>query len=326
MALALDTQPAPVNISSLEYAILETLAYSDIFEHPLTIDELHRFLTMSATKEEVRECVEKMDGVVSSHEYYFLADRADMINIVAIRNQRRENSRKAYHRALFYGRILGRLPFIRMAALTGSLAMLNLSKNMDMDYMLVAKPGRVWTARAFALLFGRLARLFGDVICPNVIVSENALEWNVRNMYAAREFAQMIPVCGFDVFGRMLSDNLWVNDFLPNLPLDSDSLLSKEKGGNFIFQSILEYLLNGKLGNLFEPWEMSRKIARFKKQKGYGAETNFSADLCQGNFDHHGSWALKAYEERLKALFPSPSPEGEGSPFSLRERVRVRAS
>ena len=49
-------------------------------------------------------------------------------------------------------------------------------------------------------------------------------------------------------------------------------------------------------------WEMSRKIARFKKQKGYGAETNFSTDVCQGNFDHHGSWALKAYEERLKAL------------------------
>lgn len=303
MALALDIQPAPVNISSLECAILETLAYSDIFEHPLTIDELHRFLTISAAKEDVCECVRKMDGVVSNHEYYFLADRADIVDMVDIRNQRRANSRKAYHRALFYGRILGRMPFIRMAALTGSLAMLNLSKNMDMDYMLVAQPGRVWTARAFALLFGRLARLFGDVICPNVIISENALEWNARNIYAAREFAQMIPISGADVFLRLRSANVWVKDILPNANIHSTTLDSSSLLLNG-FQSILESLLDGKLGNIFESWEMSRKIARFKKKKGYGAETNFSVDLCQGNFDHHGSWALKAYDERLKALSP----------------------
>ena len=47
---------------------------------------------------------------------------------------------------------------------------------------------------------------------------------------------------------------------------------------------------------------MNRKIARFKKQQGYGAETNFSADICQGNFDHHGLWALKALEDRLIGL------------------------
>ncbi len=299
MALALDTKSAPVNISDLERAILETLAYSDIFDHPLTVDELHRFLTVSAAKDEVRACVENMDDTFSNREYYFLSDRTD---IVKVRNQRVENSRRAFNRALFYGRILGRLPFVRMVALTGSLAMLNLSKNRDMDYMLVAKPGRVWTARAFALLFGRLARLFGDVICPNVIVSERALEWNARNIYTAREFAQMIPISGLRVFNQLRTANLWVNDFLPNLNLDSDSSLSDKKVHTSIFQKLTEFLLNNKLGDLFESWEMTRKITRFKKQKGYGVETNFSADICQGNFDHHGSWAMKAYEERLLAL------------------------
>ncbi|MBI3153419.1 MAG: hypothetical protein HYZ21_14905 [Chloroflexi bacterium] len=299
MALALDTKPTSVNISDLERAILETLAYSDIFDHPLTVDELHRFLTVSAAKDEVYACVENMDGVLSNREYYFLSDRTD---IVEVRNQRVENSRRAFNRALFYGRILGSLPFVRMVALTGSLAMLNLSKNRDMDYMLVAKPGRVWTARAFALLFGRLARLFGDVICPNVIVSERALAWNARNIYTAREFAQMIPVSGLRVFNQLRAANLWVNDFLPNLNLDSDSSLSDKKVHTSIFQKLTEFLLNNKLGDLFESWEMTRKITRFKKQKGYGVETNFSADICQGNFDHHGSWAMKAYEERLLAL------------------------
>ncbi len=298
MSLAFATKPALLNISPLERAILETLAYSDVFDYPLTLDELHRFLTFPATVNEIQECMIGMKNITFANGYYFLAGRSE---IVDIRNQREENSRKAFRRAMFYGRILGRLPFIRMVALTGSLAMLNLSKNRDMDYMLVAKPGRVWTARAFALLLARVTRLFGDVICPNVIVSENALEWNERNLYTAREFAQMIPVGGEDVFHRLRVVNRWVEDVLPNINTDSTTLDSRSLLREKI-QFIVELPLRGKLGNLFESWEMDRKIARFQKQAGYGAETNFSADVCQGNFDHHGLWTLNAYKERLKSL------------------------
>lgn len=291
--------PALLNVSPFEHAILATLAYSDIFDHPLTLDELHRFLIVSASRDEIGECAINRKEIACKDGYYFLIDRPE---IVDIRKQREINSRKAFDRAIFYGRILGGLPFIRMVALTGSLAMLNLSKNRDMDYMLVTKPGRVWTARAFALLLGRLARLFGDVICPNVIVSENALEWNARNLYAAREFAQMIPVSGLETFRRLRIANLWIKDILPNLNLDSKSKLSKEKNQPSASQKLIEFLLDDKLGDTFEAWEMNRKIARFKKHIGYGVETNFTADICQGNFDHHGSWAMMAYEERLRSI------------------------
>lgn len=283
------------HLMTLRQAILETLAYSDVFDHPLTLDDLHKFLVTPASHAEIEACLPDMDGVSCMEGYYFLSHQ---VNIVNIRKSRESNSRKAFDRAIFYGHILGRLPFIRMVALTGSLAMLNLSKNRDMDFMIAAKPGHVWTARAFALLFGRLARLFGDVICPNVIVSENALAWDAKNLYTAREFAQMIPISGLNVYRRLLEVNAWVKDFLPNAFADQNDLdvVNDQRPGVF------ESLLNNKLGSAFEKWEMTRKIARFKAQKRYGAETNFSADVCQGNFDHHGSWALKAYQERLLNL------------------------
>ena len=296
MSLAFATKPALLNISPLERAILETLAYSDVFDYPLTLDELHRFLTIHSTVAEIQECMIGMKNITFANGYYFLAGRSE---IVDIRKQREENSHKAYRRAISYGRILGRLPFIRMVALTGSLVMLNLSKNRDMDYMLVAKPGRVWTARAFALLLARVTRLFGDVICPNVIISENALEWNERNLYTAREFAQMILVRGEGVFCELRIVNKWVKDVLPNHVILNEV---KDDAESNAVQHVIEFFLNNKLGNLFESWEMNRKIARFQKQVGYGAETNFSADVCQGNFDHHGSWTLKAYKERLRTL------------------------
>ncbi len=302
MSLAFATKSTLLNNSPLERAILETLAYSDVFDYPLTIHELHRFLTISATLKEVRECVIDMKQVSSAHGYYFLTGRSE---IVDIRKQREHNSSKAYRRAIFYGRILGRLPFIRMVALTGSLAMLNLSKNSDMDYMLVAKPSRVWTARAFTLLLARVTHLLGDVICPNVIISENALDWKERNLYSAREFAQMIIIRGEDVFCVLRVANNWIEDFLPNHVIVSEA---KDLHAGNAIQLFLEFLLNSKFGNLFEFWEMNRKIARLQKQAGYGIETNFSEDVCQGNFDHHGLWTLQAYEERLKNLLPN----GEG--------------
>ena len=42
----------PTPRPSLERAILEALTYSDIFEHPLRLDELHRYLPFLADVDE----------------------------------------------------------------------------------------------------------------------------------------------------------------------------------------------------------------------------------------------------------------------------------
>ena len=279
---------------SLENAILKTLAYSDIFDYPLTAEELHRFLVMPAEKDDVEQSVAKMKNISMNNGYYFLKNRHE---IVGLRRNREAISVEAFKRAMFYGHILGALPFIRMVALTGSLAMLNLSKNPDMDYMLIARQGRVWTARAFAILLAKIASLFGDTICPNLIVSEQALELSVHDLYSARELSQMIPITGNDFYRRLWEANLWVKDILPNTnPMDcevSKLSLAWEMG---------EIPLQGWLGNKIELWEMTRKIKKFSAQPGFGAETVFKADVCQGNFHHHRKWTHDLYQERLSVL------------------------
>lgn len=299
---------APLNpllqtTNRLEHPILETLAYSDIFDYPLTLDELHKFLTVFAEKREIAESVSRMDGVSVKDGYYFLTDHPE---IVEIRRERDAASRDALARAMVYGKLIGKLPFVRMVALTGSLAMLNLSKNKDMDYMLVTKSGRVWTARVFVLLFGRLVRLFGDVICPNIIVSETALEWHTRNLYTAREFAQMIPISGVEVYRRLRIVNSWVFDILPNTAANSASSDTRQGGAGKLPQSIFEYLLVNRFGDFFESWEMNRKIGRFKKQSGFGIETKFNAEVCQGNFDHHGAATLDRLYQRMQQFSDMP--------------------
>lgn len=286
----------------LERAILEALTYSDIFEFPLRLDELRRYLPIRAEVDELSVALESLNDRVGKRDgFYFLEGRNE---IVEIRKGREARSQKLLPYAIRYGRILGSLPFIRMVALTGSLAVMNVSKNADFDYMLVAERGRVWTARAFALLLNRIAKLFGHTLCPNLIVSENALEWSLHDLYSARELCQMIPIVGMDVYQKVMKANQWAQDFLPNVQT-SEVLETSEVS----LQKLFELPLRSKLGDIFERWEMNRKIARFSKQDGFGEETIFTAEVCQGNFHHHRKWAREIFQEKLDTLnrqFESP--------------------
>jgi len=291
---------------SLTEAILQTVAYSDIFDYPLTAHEIYRYLTgINASFETVNRVLQNGDYLTHTGIYFTLPRREE---IIPIRLQREARSRKLMPHALRYGRILGSLPFIRMVALTGSLAVMNVSGNVDFDYMLIAAPGRVWTARAFALLLNRTVKLWGHAICPNLILSENALEWKQHDLYIARELCQMIPIAGINVYQRLMHANEWAKNFLPNAFMKSNSssrlqdvLLDSQKRAS-VLQEVLEFPLCGKFGDRFERWEMDRKIERFSRQEGFGEETAFNADVCQGNFDHHNKRAREAFESKLSAL------------------------
>jgi hypothetical protein len=106
-------------------------------------------------------------------------------------------------------------------------------------------------------------------------------------------------ISGADVFSDLRAANGWIEDYLPNSNAYQSIRLNEKPS---MFRKILEILPGGKLGDRFEAWEMHRKITKFSKQQGFGIETNFNADVCQGNFDHHGMWTLQRYEERLRKL------------------------
>ena len=283
--------------TEISQAVLQAVLYSDIFDFPLTVREVHRYLPgIVASYEDVCEVLSAEDRFVKTGDYVTLAGREYLVNV---REEREDRSKKLFPYALKYGRIIGRLPFVRMVALTGSLAVRNVSGNIDLDYMLVTRPGRLWTARAFSLLFGRFTKILGHTVCPNLIVSENYLEWHQRDLYTAREFSQMIPISGREIYRKLMRANGWIKDFLPNAYREPESLLLESRGQRaFALQKLLEFLLRGELGNRLEQWEMQRKITRFSKQDRFGDETVFTADICQGNFDHHRKWTEEQLELR----------------------------
>ncbi len=296
---------------SVEDAILKTLAYVDVFDYPLTADEIHRYLARveaaPATVKDILANGHLVPRRLSHHEGYFMLPGRE--EIVAIRRRREEIARRLWPEAIRYGRIMAGLPFVRMIAVTGSLAVNNAEADADIDYLLVTGNDRLWVCRAMTILVVRAAARRHVSLCPNYFLSERALVFEERNLYTAHELAQMVPLSGLDVYRKMRALNRWTAEWLPNAmkaPPGPGVAPAQSAPANGRLAGLAEHVLGSRLGAHLERWEMQRKIEKFGKtpEAGYKghAEVAFSPDWCKGHFDGHARRVLAAYADRLRSL------------------------
>jgi hypothetical protein len=265
----------------LERAVIESVAYSDVFDYPLTLEEIRRSLPVVASTVEVAAALEvACDFVIGVAPFHVLTGREALVET---RTRRAEASRRLMRRGFFYGRLIARLPFVRMVAVTGSLAVDNAEDGDDVDYLVVTAPGRVWLARALTIAVVRLASLRGLTLCPNYLLSETALALPERDVYTARELLQMRPVAGHAVYSRMLAANAWCADLLPSWRPDAAE--QDERPG--LLKRLGEAVLGGRLGDALERWFLRRKGRELRARAGANGETAFNEDICKGHFDAH---------------------------------------
>src|SRR5690606_38349082 len=183
-------------LSTLEAAVLQVIAYGDLFEYALTPEEVLHWLPVRATLAEVQGALQgdTLSRLVSTAPPYLtLAGRE---STAATRERRRSSSAALRRQARRYGALIGRLPFVRMVALTGALAVDNADEGDDLAYLIVTAPGRVWTVRSMVMALGRIARLRGVTLCPNYLIAESALALPANDYYTARELLQMELIAG----------------------------------------------------------------------------------------------------------------------------------
>jgi hypothetical protein len=292
--------------SELNRAILNTVIYADIFDYPLTLTEIHRYLTNACAPLEV------VSTLTAAHHflrpvggYYTLPGREA---IISTRARREKEAVRLWREARFYGWIIAGLPFVRMVAVTGSLAMNNVEADADIDYLIVTTSRRLWTCRLLTLVITRLAAFRGISLCPNFLLTQNALEIPEHSLYAAHEFVQMVPLSGLDLYQRMWALNPWVRDFLPNAdglpPVAGEAV---ETGSAFGLRPLLEWILMTPPGAWLERWEMERKIRKLSLENIGNPEAIFSADLCKGHSNRHGQRTAISLNERLTRLELEPA-------------------
>jgi hypothetical protein len=309
----------PHALDPLEAAIIRTVLYSDVFDCALTAAEIHHYLihdrpvTMDAICRALEQSAYLRLHLTTGDGYFARADRPELIGL---RLERREIAVQRWQQAVECGMWLARLPFVRMVALTGALAAQNPPHAQDdFDYLLVTQTGRVWLARAFAILLVRLGKLRGVLICPNYVLAEDALEQSKRDLFMAREVAQMTPLYGLETYEAMRRANRWTQLHLPNALTTFNDLPpadSPRKRTSWIsLKYAAEWLLGGALGDALEKWEYQRKQRRFSEPlQTPHSSAQIDRSHVKGHFNDHGHPVLRRFTERLRLYhLEQPQPQ-----------------
>lgn len=264
-------------------AIIQTISYAQIFDQPLSIGELHRYLIgLKLSAEELNHEVAKLvnTGTLTKQNGLNWVALQNGEKQFAIRVEREERAKRLWPLAERYGRMIGRLPFVRMVAITGSLAVNNPDTAADIDLFVITKPERLWLTRLLTVGVVKLAAKQGVHLCPNYFITTQNLGIKTQNLYTAREICQMVPLVGQDVYQQFRCANQWTKQYFPNSePLSGSA-------NHTIHYRPGEKLLSGLLGSRIEQWEMKRKIKKLSAQIK-GDEARFTADQCKGHIDGH---------------------------------------
>jgi hypothetical protein len=200
-------------VRKFNQTILRTLAYAEIFDYPLTAEEIKKYAI--APLQSIK--------LSKKQKYFYLPGRE---KIVQLRKQRQKWSREKIKIAQKAAEWFKIIPFIKMVAVTGALAIENSPSDDDIDLLIVTAKNRLWLTRLLAVLLieviGKRRRPkdkeFKDKICLNMFLSEEGLAVPVkeRNLYTAHEVVQMKKLWDKDeMYQKFLGANWWVEGFLP---------------------------------------------------------------------------------------------------------------
>lgn len=288
-----------VSPARLDQAILATVAYADIFDFPLDRLEIHRDLIGIATTADAT-CT-ALDSLVARGQ---LLEDAGILTlpgraaILAVRRERRARAVALWPVARRYGLSIARLPFVRLVAVSGSLAADNPDPRADLDYLIVTTPGRLWLVRAMTILIVRAARLRGIQVCPNYLLTTRALVLARHELYTAHELLQIVPIAGDATYRRMLADNGWAADWLPNRFRQASAAPALPATATALGR-VGEATLGGALGDRLEAWEGRRKQRRF----GSGDHSaRFTDDVCEGHYGRARQRVLVEFARRCALL------------------------
>jgi predicted nucleotidyltransferase len=203
--------------SSEEHAILRAIVYASLFDYPLTLRQTRETLVGSLqTEPEVlaryrasawlQEAVEYREGL------FFLRGRSDLI---AERRRREGNTRHflRQHHALLD--VICGLPYVRLVALSGSVAHGNLVADGDLDLFVVTSPSRVWSVTVAIILLAKFANR-RRITCVNYVLSEDRLRVEQEDLFTASQIVSLKPLTGADVYVRFVGANPFVAACYPN--------------------------------------------------------------------------------------------------------------
>lgn len=201
--------------AAIRDAVLKTLAYADLFDYPLRLEEIHQgLLACNASLEEVKQALQDWQqcGVIEqSQRLFFVRGRRAL---VARREQRRQHTRQLLQKHGWLLRLVMQFPFVRSVSLSGAAAFENCKPADDIDLFVITSPRRLWSVyAALAVLLKLLGKR--QVICLNCLLDLEHLRIAEQDFFVAHQIAFLRSLSGHEQLQKFQAVNPWVYAHLP---------------------------------------------------------------------------------------------------------------
>jgi hypothetical protein len=252
---------------SLENSILKILAYFDMFDYPVSLDEIQFFLASKKDKTElfcILQELQRSRQVFRHAEFYSLRNDLSLTERRVKGNNRARPLLVTGHRI---ARFLFRFPYVRGIGISGSLSKNMADETSDIDFFIITSTNRLWIARTLMHLFKKLTYLTGRQhwYCMNYYIDEAALQIEEKNVFTAMETITLIPVCGNGAIDNFFNANSWVNTFYPGYAAKVAG--TKTKAKHYFLKRIVETVFNNKLGDWIDDTLLRITSKRWAKKE-----------------------------------------------------------
>lgn len=269
-------------MEKLEQSIIKTMAFFDIFSHPLTKEEIYHWLW--GYNRDINfvdfinqlECVEQFKHFEYKQGFYFLPGREEIVD----KRQRRvclvEDKMKIAVRGITK---LRWVPFVRAVFVCNTLAMGSVTDKSDIDVLVVARKKRVWLVR---FLSNAVLKLFGlrtgrrgqkNKICLSFFVGDDSINLSAirienPDIYLIYWLSQLIPIYDpDDMRMEVKKRNIWAINFVPNGFTDFQMFSKYRVEDNRcskIFKKIWEKMWSGGYGDFLESQARTTQMQKLK--------------------------------------------------------------
>ena len=240
------------------------MIYFDLFNHPLTSNEIYLFLQKKVDQTDFNLALRYL---VSDQSVYHFGDYYTLQNNHMLVVQRGDANKKAAELKRVAEKIsdaLMRIPFVRAIGMSAPRPSL-LNQDCTIDLFIITTKNRLWIARFIMLAFKKLKQLISKQDCYslNYFIDEGALTVKDQTIYTAIDVATLIPLQGDIVAEQYHMANSWICNYLPHQIM---RISSAKAAKPYIAKLLFERLFDNALGNAIDNALMGITTGRWEKQ------------------------------------------------------------
>jgi len=261
---------------TVKQAVISTLAYFDLFDVPLSAEEIYENLFFLKPDKEKIDIYLRESPLIHIYDGYYSLKR-NRAFYEAFEGKRRR-AKEWWKRVHNFQWIFHLCPFVRLAAVCNSLPIRAVEENSDIDLLVIADKKHLFTARFFLTLLTsfffvrRHGRFTRKKFCLSFYITDDNLdlsevEQKPYDIYLAYWLKTLTPISGdYILYERLLEANAkWLKPYFPEVT-KLRRRYRKPKPWHAKWKSRLERWFGTEKWELkFRNWQMERALEKYRR-------------------------------------------------------------